>query len=187
MPVQYSKPEVETIEVEVIPPNRKGNAAHGQAFENEALPRLVALIMDNLFKLPGTKMRFGLNPFLDLVPVFGDGAAAVISALTLFVAARQRVPKVVLARMSMNILLNALIGVIPGVGEAFAFWFRPSMRNYKMLQKHMVEHPAVRPPSTRGDWLFVATLAGGVFVIFAVCIGAGAWLTWWMLHGLFSR
>ena len=187
MPVQSSKPEVETIEVEVIPPKRKGTASHGQSFESEALPRLVALVMDNLFKVPGSKMRFGLNPFLDLVPVFGDGAAAVVSALTLFVAARLRVPKVVLARMGLNILLNAVMGVIPGVGEVFAFWFRPSMRNYKLLQKHMVEHPAVRRLSTRGDWLFVAALVGGVLVVFAMCIGAGAWLTWWMLHGLFSR
>ncbi len=35
-------------------------------------------------------MRFGLNPVMDLIPVVGDGAAAVISALTMFVAARIR-------------------------------------------------------------------------------------------------
>ncbi|HSP45190.1 MAG TPA: M50 family metallopeptidase [Chthoniobacterales bacterium] len=55
----------------------------------------------------------------------GDASAAVVSAITLFVAARNRVPKVVITRMGLNILVNALIGVIPGVGEVFAFWFRP--------------------------------------------------------------
>jgi len=35
--------------------------------------------------------------------------------------------------MGLNILINALIGIIPGVGEVFAFWFRPSHRNYESL------------------------------------------------------
>ena len=181
MPVQYEKPEAETIEVEVLP------RAKTKTPEEEALARLVALVMDNLFKVPGTKVRFGVNPFLDLVPVFGDGAAAVVSALTLFVGARLRVPKVVLARMSLNILLNSLVGVIPGVGEVFAFWFRPSMRNYKLLQRHIAGPRNVVRPSTHGDWLFVSALIGGTLLLFSICVGAGLWLTYEMFHVLFAK
>jgi len=131
-------------------------------------------------------MRFGLNPVLDLLPVFGDGAAAVVSALTLFVAARYRVPKVVLARMGMNILLAALIGIITGVGEVFAFWFGPSMRNYRMLQKHL-EGGGGNAPSTHWDWVFVAGLTGAVLLGFAVCVGVGAWVFYALLHAVFGR
>ena len=184
----YSKSKPETIEVEVLPPEGKTGdfARRVPQGEAETLPRLIALLMDNLFKLPGIKWKFGLNPFFDLLPVFGDGAAAVISALTLLIAARYRVPKVVLARMGLNILLNAVIGIIPGVGEVFAFWFRPSTRNYAMLQKHLSEHGERRERSTRGDWLFVFGLAGGALLVFGVCIAAGAWLFYALLHAVFS-
>jgi len=178
---------VTPIDVEVLPPDKAGDPLREiLQGERDALPRLVALFMDSLFKVPGTKLRFGLNPIIDLLPVVGDGAGAVISALTLFVAARRRVPKVVLARMGANILLNGVIGIIPGVGELFAFWFRPSTRNYKLLQKHIVEHDSSRPPSTRSDWFFVSAIVTGVLVLFLLCIGAGAYITYWLLHQLFS-
>jgi len=181
MQIELSKkPKAQTIEVEVLPPK-------GKAGEDDALPRLIALVMDGLFRVPGMKkMRFGLNPLLDFVPVLGDGAAAVISALTLFVAVRYRVPKVVMARMGMNIMITALIGIIPGVGEVFAFWFRPSMRNYKMLQKH-IETGSNRAPSTHGDWAFVVGLAGVVLLFFGVCVGVGAWVFYMLLHAVFGR
>ena len=105
-------------------------------FSLESLARLIALVMDGYFEIPGTKLRMGLNPLLDLVPGIGDVLAVVISAVTLVVAAQMRVPRVVLVRMSLNILLTAAIGLIPVVGEAFAWWYCPSERNYRLLQRH---------------------------------------------------
>lgn len=185
---EYSKSKAETIEVEVLPPEGKERAFGGSLPENEAdaLPRLIALVMDNLFKVPGTQWRFGLNPFLDLLPIFGDGAAAVVSALTLFVAARYRVPKVVMARMGLNILLAAGIGTIPAVGEIFALLYRPSMRNYKLLHKHLLEHGEAGKASTRADWLFVLSLVGAVLLVFGVCIAMGAFLFYAMWRAIFG-
>ncbi|MGB8352437.1 MAG: DUF4112 domain-containing protein [Chthoniobacteraceae bacterium] len=182
-----TRSKAETIDVEVLPPEKSGDPMRDMLQgESDALPRLVALFMDSLFKMPGTKFRFGMNPVIDLLPVVGDGAGAVISGLTLFVAARYRVPKVVLVRMSANILLNGLIGIIPGVGEVFAFWFRPSTRNYRLLQKHIAENHGASPPSTRGDWLFVSLLVGGVLTLFLICICVGTLLTYKLLRYLFS-
>lgn len=146
---------------------------------------MVAFLMDNLIAIPGTKRKLGLNPLLDLVPILGDGASAVISSLTLFVATRCRVPKVVIAHMSLNILLNSVMGTIPGVGEIFAFWYRPNQRNYDLLKKHSIERDArMSAPSTRHDWLFVAALAGGVMIIALLCIAAGAYVLYLLIHGL---
>jgi hypothetical protein len=142
--------------------------------------------MDSLFKVPGTKLSFGLNPFLDVLPVFGDGAAAVVSALTLIVAGRYRVPKVVMVRMALNILLNAAVGVIPGVGEAFAIWFRPSTRNYKLLHKHMAATNGAPPPSTHHDWLFVAGLTATMLILFFAFVAAGVWTLYMLLHWVFK-
>ena len=163
-----ANPEPKRIDLELLPEEWSGDVR-----SSRNLPRLVALLMDDLLRVPGTKMRFGLNPIMDLIPVVGDGAAAVISTLTLFAAARNRVPKVVIARMGLNIILNALIGIIPGIGEAFALWFRPSHRNYNLLKLHMNAAAAGASRSTKGDTLFVFAIVAVVLALFAVCIAIG--------------
>ena len=147
----------------------------------------VALLMDDLLRVPGTRMRFGLNPLIDLIPGIGDGAAAVVSAMTLFVAVRHRVPKIVISRMALNIALNAVIGIIPGVGEAFAFWFRPSHRNYKLLQKHMAIAATGQPHSTRGDIIFVIGILSFVLILLAGCVSLGAYIFVLIARSIFAN
>jgi hypothetical protein len=173
-------PKPQVIDFELLPKEPESKA------DNQALARIIALLMDDLLPVPGTKRRFGLNPVLDLIPAVGDASAAVISAVTLFVAARSRIPKVVIARMGLNILLNALIGVIPGIGEAFAFWFRPSHRNYQLLKTHMpttIGRPRI---STKGDSVFVFTIVAIVLLLFAGCIIAGLYVSLLIARTLFA-
>jgi hypothetical protein len=184
MRVMVQPTESKTGDVEVLPPQKPADPLSA-LLNSEAVPRLVALFMDNLFKVPGTKFKFGLNPLLDLVPGIGDAGAAVISALTLYVSAQRRVPKIVLARMGMNILLNSVVGIIPGVGEAFALWFRPSQRNYELLQKHISGDAP--NDSAAHHWLFVLGLIGGVLFVFGFCVAAGAYLFVLLFHALFKN
>ena len=87
--------------------------------------------MDEFLRVPGTKFRFGLDPLIGLIPGVGDTGSAFVSAFALIQAARSGLPKILLARMSLNILINELIGIIPGVGDAFSFWFKSNARNYR--------------------------------------------------------
>jgi uncharacterized protein DUF4112 len=117
--------------------------------------------MDGLLRVPGTKFRFGINPIIDFVPVAGDVSAALVSVSVLIYAVTQGLPKILLARMALNILINELVGMVPVAGSAFAFWFRANKRNYYLLQRH-IDLPS-RP--RKGDWIFVAAILGLVFVI----------------------
>jgi hypothetical protein len=173
--------ETRSVDVEVLPQDAAGvsNLFRG---DSQALPRLVAFLMDNLFNVPGTKWKFGLNPLMDLVPGIGDAAAAVVSALTLYVAAQRRVPKIVLARMALNILLNSAMGILPGVGEAFALWFRPSQRNYDLLRAHLSADGPKKPAAHH--WLFVAGLIGAVLLVFILCVALGAWVFLLVFHAV---
>lgn len=173
-------PKTRVADLELLPKDWKGNVD----LRTQAVPRLIALLMDDLFRVPGTRRRFGLNPVLDLIPVVGDGAAAVISALTLFIAARNRVPKVVIARMGLNIVLNAVVGIIPGVGEAFAFWFRPSHRNYNLLKMHMAAATVGTSTSTRKDTVFVFIILAVVLALFVVCVVFGVYVSLLLWHAL---
>ena len=122
------------------------------------------------------------------MPIFGDGAAVVVSAITIVEGARRRVPKIVLARMGMNVLLNGLIGTIPAVGEAFSFWFKPSYRNYLLLQKHSADGvDAVGRHAAGRDWAFVVGLLAVLFVVVGAFIGVGFYISYQVFEMLFHR
>jgi hypothetical protein len=121
--------------------------------------------MDDVLRLPGTRLRFGLDPIIGLLPGIGDVASAIISAVALVHAARYGIPKILIARMATNILINELVGIIPGLGDAFSFWFKSNVRNYELLRRHS----AAPARSRRGDWIFVIAVLTLLFII--VCAG----------------
>ncbi len=147
-------------EWEVLPPEEKAKRV-----QLEPLFRWLALVMDDFLRVPGTKIRFGLDPLLGLIPGIGDTSSALVSAIALIQAARRGLPKILLARMSLNILINELVGIVPVIGDAFSFWFKSNARNYDLLR----QHTATSSGSRRGDWLFV----GGVLVVLFVIVCAG--------------
>lgn len=164
MKTHEDRPE---IEFEILPPEEKKRRS-----ELESLFRWLALIMDNLLRFPGTNFRFGLDPLIGLLPGIGDTGSALISAFALLVAARRGLPKILLTRMSLNILINEAVGIVPLFGDAFSFWFKSNARNYDLLQRHA----AAPRRSTKGDWLFVALVLGALFLILIVSLIVSFWL-----------
>ena len=73
----------------------------------------------------------------------GDVTSAMVSAVAFVHAARSGVPKILLARMAMNILINELVGIIPGLGDAFSFWFKSNVRNYELLRRSICRARAI--------------------------------------------
>jgi hypothetical protein len=71
-----------------------------------------------------------------------------------FAAWRRGAPFITLVRMLANILLEATIGAIPIVGDAFHIAWKANRRNYRLLLRER-EQPGVHK---RRDWLFLAIL-----------------------------
>src|SRR5712672_3826418 len=159
------KGPAQTIDVEVLPPEEKSGA--GTSASERGIDQWLAVlawIMDDYFRVPGTNRRFGLDPLIGLVPGIGGGATGVLSAFTLFRGAQRGAPKIVLARMALNILIDSGCSAIPVVGDAFSFWFKSFARNYALLIKHGGD-PAVPRPSTLGDKIFVWSLVAAAIAI----------------------
>lgn len=144
------------MEWEILPPEDPR-----RRISLEPLFKWLALIMDDFLRIPGTNFRFGLDPIVGLLPGLGDTTSAIVSVVALIYAARRGLPKVLLARMASNILINELVGIIPGVGDAFSFWFKSNVRNYQLL-KNYTAAPGHR---RRGDWVFLTVVLGLIFVI----------------------
>jgi hypothetical protein len=68
--------------------------------------------------------------------------------------------------MSLNILVNELIGVVPVVGDAFSFWFKSNARNYQIVKNHTASPGRA---ARRSDWIFVIAILVLLFGI--VCCG----------------
>ena len=131
--------------------------------------RRIAVLLDSRFRIPGTDIRFGLDPILSLIPGLGDLASPVYTALLLAQGLRQGVPRIVMLRMVGNALLDAIIGAIPIAGNVGDIFFRANNANLALLERH--RHPG-RPPE-RGDYVFVGVLSLllGVFVVVPLIVG----------------
>jgi len=135
--------------------------------------RLLADLLDQNFTIPGTDIRVGLDPILDLIPGAGDVIANLAGSLILVIAARLRVPKIVLARMGLNVALNALIGAIPVAGAVFSIWFRSNAMNAALLERYAA---AEGRSATLSDWLFVVGVIALVVLIAGGAVAALVWL-----------
>jgi hypothetical protein len=158
--IENRESEILDVDWEVLPPEEKAKRKG-----LEPIFRWLAFIMDEVIRVPGTKFRFGLDPLLGLIPGIGDTSSALVSAFALIQALRVGVPKILLGRMALNILLNELIGIIPVVGDAFSFWFKSNARNYEIIKNHRL---GSAPPKA-SDWLFVI----GILFLLLVIVCAG--------------
>jgi hypothetical protein len=99
----------------------------------------LARLMDTQFRFPGTNFRFGLDGIIGLIPGAGDLSTFAISGYMIWVMAHNGASGYVMARMIMNVLLDALIGSIPLLGDLFDFAFKANTRNMKLMQQHYRE------------------------------------------------
>jgi hypothetical protein len=83
-----------------------------QLASNEHLD-YVAALLDDIFRIPGTKIRFGLDALIGWVPGIGDAMTAIASFLIVFASWRRGAKAVTLVRMIANVLLETAIGPYP--------------------------------------------------------------------------
>ncbi|TKB91823.1 MAG: DUF4112 domain-containing protein [Nitrospira sp.] len=137
-----------------------------------ATAEFLAKILDTTVKIPGTPFYIGLDPLLGLIPGIGDMIANLIGTVILILAARLRVPQIVITRMSLNLLINGTVGAIPILGDLFSIWFRSHARNAELLRR-----AATQPyRETQQARLYVAGIIGGTIVLLLLSIAAVLWV-----------
>lgn len=146
-------------------------------FADENL-ELLARVLDDCFRIPGTSIRFGLDGIIGLVPFAGDVLAGLASCVLVIAAWFRGVPYVTLARMVVNLALDVLVGTIPILGDAFDIAWKANRRNYNLLTRHL------RQPHrhTWKDYVFLLCIALVLLVIFAIPIIAIVWLMTWFMQ-----
>ena len=127
---------------------------------DEQLDHLAA-VLDDIFKIPGTKIRFGLDPIVGLVPGLGDVITGLLSFLIVFTAWRRGLARVTMMRMVANIAIDTILGSIPILGDVFDTVWKSNRMNYKLLVR---DRSGPRAQHVSRDWLF--------FLLLLVCAAA---------------
>jgi len=166
---------------EVLPPAGAWQpsrlTAGGRFFSNENLD-LLAHLLDDAFRIPGTQIRFGLDGIIGLVPAIGDVLAGLASCILIFAAWVRGVPYVTLVRMVVNLAIDVIVGAIPFLGDAFDIAWKANRRNYALLVRH-IEHPRRQ---TWKDWVFLGGLLLALAAIFIAPLLVLAWMLDWFFH-----
>ena len=116
--------------------------------------RRVSTLLDSAMAVPGTSIRFGLDPILGLFPGLGDLVSPIFTMGILWQARELGIPKVVQLRMIFNVAIDTVIGVVPMIGDLFDVAWKANNRNMALLDRHAHEEHSASP----GDWAFVALM-----------------------------
>jgi hypothetical protein len=152
------------------PPARTESAAITPAL------RALVRLMDDAIAIPGTDIRIGWDAILGLVlPAAGDAMTAVSQVALLVAAMRARAPWIVIARMVMNVAVDALFGSVPVVGDLFDAGFKANRKNLQLLER--LEHaPPDQPRSRAADYAVLGVAIACVLGLIALPIALGVWL-----------
>ena len=139
--------------------------------------------MDDLIRIPGTRLGLGLDALIGLVPGVGDILGSGLSGAIMYEAVKSRVPVSVLARMAWNLVLDALLGLVPGVGDLADVAHRANRRNYRLLETAVAANPDPDPPTI--GYLLAALALTVLPLLLTVALGILAlvllirWISTW--------
>ncbi|MCB1229802.1 MAG: DUF4112 domain-containing protein [Verrucomicrobiae bacterium] len=142
--------------------------------------RLIAWLLDECISIPGTKIRIGLDPILGLIPGGGETVSSIVGAFLLADASRRGIPFRTLFKMAGNMIVNAGIGAVPGVGDVFSVWFKSNSRNFELM-RHYIESPeGDQKPGGWGPFFVVISLVTVVIGI-VITLNITIWIVVWKL------
>jgi hypothetical protein len=145
--------------------------AHLQPDQQKRVQRVrrLAKLLDEAITIPGTKQKIGLDPIIGLFPGGGDTLGLVLSAYIIFEAALLGLPKATLLKMVSNILIDAILGTVPVVGDLFDVVSKANTRNLKLLDAHMVD-PHFKAKLDKWFVLIIALMLFLIVVTFAAIV-----------------
>ncbi len=141
--------------------------------------RGLARLLDDVIRVPGTRIRFGLDPVIGLVPGIGDLAGAVLSGYIVLSGAQLGAPPSVIARMLGNVVVDTVGGALPFVGDVFDVAWKSNIKNVDLLER-WVGDPRRTHRASRlvvGLTLLVLLLLAAAGVAVAVVVIKMVWLT----------
>ncbi len=138
--------------------------------------------LDDIFKIPATNFRFGLDPLIGLVPVVGDFLGFAISASMVLAIVRHGVSLAVLTKILGNITFDYLVGLFPFLGDFLDVAFKSNRRNVDILKEYYTSGK-----HTESSKYVVWFAAIGFLVLLAGFVGGSVYVTWQILSSFLGN
>lgn len=136
-----------------------------------------AHLLDDVFRVPGTRIRVGADPLLGLIPGVGDAITTLWGAAILVTARQLNVPWSMLGTMAYNLFKNCLFGSVPFVGDAYSFYFKSNALNTAVLLR-AVKHGTEGACSLTTRPLTIQDMVG-LAVLILPTMALGAFISFW--------
>lgn len=136
----------------------------------------IASVLDDMFRVPGTRIRFGLDFLIGWIPGIGDAAVGIASLVIIIAAWRRGAALVTLSRMVINVVLETVLGAIPVVGDAFHVVWKANRRNYRLFMREKSRVPGQSHAWRDALFLSFLALAGMCLAIAPIALIA------WLIH-----
>lgn len=140
-------------EPEIIPPGRTSKE-RAQPIGDESLEGL-ARLLDDVFRIPGTNIRFGIDPLIGLIPGIGDLISGAASFLIIYAGWQRNLPRVTTMRMVANVAIDTVLGSVPVIGDVFDAAWKSNRKNLALLQR---ESAGTSKKHTAMDTLFLVLI-----------------------------
>ncbi|WP_223999292.1 DUF4112 domain-containing protein [Aureimonas sp. SA4125] len=111
----------------------------------------IARLMDTAVGIPFTRMRFGLDSVLGLVPGIGDAAGGLVGLYMINEARRLGLPTHKLLAMAGNVGVDTIVGSVPLLGDIFDVYFKSHRRNANLILDHFGDDGADLGPREMKD------------------------------------
>ncbi|MEL6275476.1 MAG: DUF4112 domain-containing protein [Bacteroidota bacterium] len=134
-------------------------------------------LLDTKFRIPGTDVRFGLDFIMGLVPAAGSFLSLAFSGVLIATMFKHGASGMLTIRMFFNVLLDAVVGSIPLLGNLFDLFYKANYRNLELMKEyyHEGEHQG-------SAWPVVI----GLLILFFVLIAGVIYGVLWLLNWLFT-
>ena len=123
-------------------------------------------MLDDLVRIPFTRIRFGLDVIFGILPVVGDFAGLLCGLPLVVAGVRRRLPLGVLLVMLLNVLVDAVMGSIPLAGDLFDLAWKSHRKNLLLLRE-----PTAVALVLREAWWKLGALAGIVVLLVVLLAG----------------
>ena len=136
-------------------------------------------MLDDAFAVPGLPgRRVGFDGIIAIVPVAGDVVGAVLSFVIVVVGVAAGVTVPTIIRMLFHIGLEALVGLVPGVGTVFNMAYKANNRNVALIERDLADRAGTRRSSLAILFLLVAVAITGVVMVIVMSVAGIAVLIW---------
>jgi hypothetical protein len=103
-----------------------------------------------------------------MLPGIGDVIGSLLGLYTVAIALKRKISPVVIARMLLNLGLDAIVGIVPLFGDLADVGFKANQRNVALLQSRTAHGGR----ATWRDWMMVV----GAALVFIAAIGLTVFL-----------